>query len=127
MYPTIPTSTESLQTYCTTGPLLSEKELNYLKLLKEIPFHTFRRSCGFKGEFLKVLGQKIFDDFKFENGNWGNHDDGKQALKKIADTLPLYCIDGAKRREYLDIIWTGVGDFHWQWHFLYDGYRPGGK
>lgn len=124
-------SNDSCYVYCTTGPLLkmmyegfprlSEREMAYLNELKEIPFEIFRTSLGFEGEQLHDLGQKIFNDFKEKNGS--NSGEGKQALKKIADALPLYCPDGADRREHLDVIWTGVGDFHWQWHFLYDGYR----
>src|SRR5579871_1518469 len=128
-------SDDSCYIYCTTGPLLkmmyegfprlSKRELVYLNKLKEIPFETFRFNDAFEGEQLHDLGQEIFDDFKWKS--WGsicsNSYEGRQALKKIADALPLCCPDGEERRELLDVIWTGVGDSHWQWHFLNDGYR----
>ena len=109
----IPNSVFFLTSAPCERPKLSRREREYVAQLVSITPAEKILTDKSTEEKCKELGQKIFDEFKYNAA--GNSTAGEIAVKNVCDAIHFECSDGRIRKQYIERAWDGIGDSNWQW------------
>ncbi len=85
---------------------------NYVAKLSALPLDSIL-DYGDGEKACKILGQKIFDDFKKRAS--GKSLAGKVAVQGACERVAKTAPDGRLRKQYIERAWDGIGDENWRW------------